>query len=78
MIRTTLPIMNDEPLIAELERHREFARQCFVYGAQQNIQKQWDIVKSLLKEHAVFGEGGSRYFATKQLMLDPYSISYNC
>jgi hypothetical protein len=77
--------MSDEALIAELERQRESARQCFAYydairegrGVLQERPKPdfSEITTSLiavLKAHPVFGPGRRMFFAHKQLNLHPF------
>lgn len=75
--------MNDEALIAELERQREFARQCFAHYARQeetgvilerptpDISEITRPLTAILTTHPIFGSGRNIYFATKQLNLHP-------
>jgi hypothetical protein len=78
--------MSDEALIAELERQREFARQCFAHYARQEEQgvilegPRPDIseitrpLTAVLTAHPVFGSGRNVFFATMQLNLHPHYV----
>ena len=75
--------MSDEAIIAELERQREFARQCFAHYARQeelgvilespkpDISEITRPLAAILTAHPVFGPGHNVFFATKQLNLHP-------
>ncbi|MGO9006774.1 MAG: hypothetical protein ACLQIQ_06240 [Beijerinckiaceae bacterium] len=78
---------SDDALIAELERQREFARQCFEHYARQeelgvflerpkpDISEITSPVNAVLTTHPVFGPGRNIFFATKQLNLHPHYVS---
>lgn len=75
--------MSDAALIAELERQREFARQCFAYydrrqeTGEMSEMPEPDIaevirpVTAALGNHPVFRAGRNIFFAHKQLNLHP-------
>src|SRR5580692_515839 len=78
--------MSDVALITELERQRDFARQCFAHYARQEEQgvilerPSPDIseitrpLTAVLAAHPVFGPGRNIFFATKQLNLHPHYV----
>ena len=78
---------SDDALIAELERQREFARQCFEHYARQeelgvflerpkpDISEITSPVNAVLTTHPVFGPGRNIFFATKQLNPPPHYVS---
>ena len=78
--------MDDETLIAELERQRDFARQCFAHYARQEAQgvilerPKPDLseitapLTAILTGHPVFGPGRNIFFASKQLNLHPQYV----
>jgi hypothetical protein len=79
--------MSNEALIAELERQREFARQCFAYfdalleGRGALLERPPDFnkitgpIKAVLATHPVFGPGRNIFFAQKQLNLYPFFVT---
>lgn len=78
--------MSDEALITELDRQREFARECLAHYARQEElgvfleRPKPDIAEitrpliAVLAAHPVFGPGRNIFFATKQLNLHPHYV----
>jgi hypothetical protein len=77
--------MNDDALIAELERQREFAQQCFAYidalgqgvvpeDPRPNFSELTRPLTAVLTAHPVFGPGRNVFFAHKQFNLYPHFV----